>query len=126
MMVLANAETLLGQGERLTRILLLDATTAHLREEATLRFAQRIRSSILANMPGYAADRLDLAVAAWLGAARNCLEQRLHGTFTGEPRDLATFIVRWNLRGLGLADRDIDAAIDVATRALAATPPVPR
>lgn len=118
-MVIANATTLLGPSAGLTRILLLGATTKTLRERVATRFAARIRSYILANVPSFPAERVDMAVSAWLGAARNCIEQRLVGALDGEPEELAAFVVRWNLRGLGVAEREIDDAIAVASRVVA-------
>ncbi|HEY7568197.1 MAG TPA: helix-turn-helix domain-containing protein [Gemmatimonadaceae bacterium] len=118
-MVMANTTTLLGANAGLTRILLLAATTKTLRERVAARFAARIRSYILANVPSFPAERVDIAVSAWLGAARNCIEQRLVGALHGEPEELAAFVVRWNLRGLGVADDEIDEAIDVASKVVA-------
>ncbi|MGH7695772.1 MAG: TetR/AcrR family transcriptional regulator, partial [Gemmatimonadaceae bacterium] len=100
-MVIANATTLLGANAGLTRILLLGATTKTLRERVASRFAARIRAYILANVPSFPAERVDIAVSAWIGAARNCVEQRLVGALEGEPAVIAAFVVRWNLRGLG-------------------------
>jgi AcrR family transcriptional regulator len=118
-MVMANATTLLGPNAGLTRILLLGATTKTLRERVAARFAARIRAYIVANVPSFPTDRIDIAVSAWIGAARNCIEQRLVGALDSEPDELAAFIVRWNLRGLGVAEGEIDEAIDVASRVVA-------
>jgi AcrR family transcriptional regulator len=113
-MLIANATTLLGENAGLTRILLLGATTKKLRERVAGRFAARIRAYILANVPSFPAEQVDIAVSAWLGAARNCVEQRLVGALDGDVEEIAAFIVRWNLRGLGVPEADIDRAIDVA------------
>jgi len=118
-MVTANATTLLGANAGLTRILLLGATTKTLRERVATRFGARIRAYILANVPSFPPERIDIAVAAWLGAARNCVEQRLVGALDGAPSEIAAFVVRWNLRGLGVPDAEIDSAIEVAARVVA-------
>ncbi|MGH7710218.1 MAG: TetR/AcrR family transcriptional regulator [Gemmatimonadaceae bacterium] len=118
-MVMANSINLLGANKRLTHILLLGAETKALRERLAERFAERIRSYILANVPQYPLEQIDVAVAAWLGAGRNCLEQRLVGAIDGEPRDIAAFLVRWNLRALGVPEAEIDDALSVASRVVA-------
>ena len=118
-MVVANAMNLLGPNAGLTRILLFGATTRTLRDRVGERFAARIRSYILDNMPSYPKENIDTAVTAWIGAARHCIEQRLLGAIGGEPLDVARFIVRWNLRAIGIADAEIDQAIDVASKVVA-------
>jgi AcrR family transcriptional regulator len=114
-MVMANAMNLLGPNAGLTRILLFGATTRTLRDRVGERFAARIRAYILDNIPSYPKEDIDTAVTAWIGAARNCIEQRLVGAIDGEPLDLARFVVRWNLRAIGIADVEIDQAIAVAS-----------
>jgi len=118
-MVMANAMNLLGPNAGLTRILLFGATTRTLRDRVGERFAARIRAYILDNIPSYPRDNIDTAVTAWIGAARNCIEQRLAGAIDGEPLDVARFIVRWNLRAIGIADAEIDNAIVVASNVVA-------
>jgi len=118
-MVMANTTMLLGANAGLTRILLLGATPKTLRERVATRFAARIRAYFLANMPSYPAERIDLAVTAWIGAARNCTEQRLTGALDGAIGEIAAFVVRWNLRGLGVPDSEIDSAIDIASKVVA-------
>lgn len=118
-MVMANAMNLLGPNAGLTRILLFGATTRTLRDRVGERFAARIRSYILDNMPSYPKENIDTAVTAWIGAARHCIEQRLVGAIDGQPLDLGRFIVRWNLRAIGIADAEIDQAIDVASKVVA-------
>jgi len=113
-MVLSNALNLLGPTAGLSRILLLDSATATLRDRVASRFASRIRSYVLENVPDFPRERIDVAVAAWIGAARNCIQQRLLGALEGEPRELGLFVVRWNLRALGVRDAEIDQAIQVA------------
>ncbi|MGQ0642886.1 MAG: hypothetical protein ACT4P6_19240 [Gemmatimonadaceae bacterium] len=104
----------------LTRILLFGATTRTLRDRVAERFATRIRAYILDNLLTYPKEQIDVAVTAWIGAARNCVEQRLSGVIDGEPKELAAFVVRWNLRAVGIADAEIDAAIRVARRVVEA------
>ncbi len=118
-MVMANAMNLLGPNTGLTRILLFGATTRTLRDRVGERFAARIRAYILDNRPSYPKENIDTAVTAWIGAARHCIEQRLAGAIDGEPLDVARFIVRWNLRAIGIADAEIDSAIEVASKVVA-------
>ena len=113
-MVLSNALNLLGPSAGISRILLLDSATTTLRDRVASRFAARIRSYIMENVPDFPRERIDYAVAAWMGAGRNSIQQRLLGALDGEPRDLALFVVRWNLRGLGVRDAEIDKAIEIA------------
>jgi AcrR family transcriptional regulator len=118
-MVMANATNLLGINAGLTRIVLLGATTRTLRERVAEKFALRIREYIVANAASFAGDQLDWVVTAWIGAARNCIEQRLSGNLSGEPLEIGAFVVRWNLRGLGVPEQDIEAAIVTGTRVVA-------
>ena len=118
-MVMANAMNLLGANAGLTRILLFGATTRTLRDRVGERFAARIRTYILDNVPSYPREQINTAVTAWIGAARNCVEQRLAGAIDGEPLDVARFLVRWNLRAIGIADAEIDSAIAVASKVVA-------
>ena len=113
-MVLSNALNLLGPSAGLSRILLLDSATTTLRDRVASRFASRIRSYVLENIPDFPRERIDVAVAAWIGAASSCIQQRLLGALEGEPRELGLFVVRWNLRGLGVSDAAVDKAIELA------------
>lgn len=119
LMVLANAAMLTGAHADLMRLTVLGGSSDRLRRRIGRRFAARIRSTIAANLPSYPTAQLDLAVAAWLGGARHCYEQMAAGELDVPPIDIATFVIAWNLRALGLDDREIEQAIAVARRALA-------
>ena len=119
-MVRSNAAMLSGAHADLMRLSVLGATSDRLRERISRRFAARIRDTIEVNLPGYPVERLDLAVAAWLGAARTCYEQYAAGTLAASPIEIADFVITWNLRGLGLEEAEIEAAIAVARRVLPA------
>lgn len=115
-MVLANQTALLGPTAGLTRILALDPHAAHVRERMIQRYADRVRTFILDNLPSVASDRLDLTVTAWIGAGLHCVEQKLAGHLADTPDAIGTFLVRWNLRAVGVSEAEIDEAIAIAAR----------
>lgn len=72
------------------------------------------------NFPDHPESTLDAAATAWVGAGRSCLVRAARGELVGEPFELAAFLVRWNLRGIGVHDEAIDQAIAFAEAAMAA------
>lgn len=78
----------------------------------------RVRGTLHECLPDLPADRLELAVAAWSGAARYCI--RLGASDPPlDPGTVAAFIVTWNLRGLGVPEDQIAEAIVYANAAFA-------
>lgn len=117
-MVYGNSRQLLGEKPDLMRILLLDESAARLRVRVQRKYAARIQSYLVANIPAALPERIDLAVAAWLGAGRGVLEQSLSGARKAERYEEAEFLVRWNLRALRVADGEIEAAIGTARKVI--------
>ncbi len=75
---------------------------------------QRRFSAVLAeNSEPLTQENLELAVAAWAGAARNALLTKLKKNLDIDLRKMSLFVSRWNLRALGLQEEEIDAALEV-------------
>jgi hypothetical protein len=50
----------------------------------------------------------------WSGAIRRLLERVVMGEVAAKPEAAAAFALRWNLRGLGVKQREIEAAVERA------------
>jgi AcrR family transcriptional regulator len=107
----ANVTSLVAADRDLTRMLLRESGRPELADRITGRYVERIRRYLEDNFPGYPAERLDWAATAWVGAGRTCLDRWFAGEMAGDPPQLAAFLARWNLRGLGVPDLEIDEAL---------------
>lgn len=120
LVVFGNAQGLLATDHDLTHMLLRESGRPELADRIARGYQERIRALIRENAPAYPEADLDRAASAWIGAARSCLERWFAGDLGGEPLALAGFIVRWNLRGLGVGDPEIDAALAQAEQIISA------
>jgi len=121
----ANAVGLLAADRALTHMLLRESGRPELADRVARPYWERMRAHIRENFPGYPEADLDLAAAAWTGAGRSCIERAVAGDLPGDPLELAAFLARWNLRGLGVSDPDIDEALAGAATIIAELgPPV--
>lgn len=119
-MAYANAYALLVLDRDLFKILLAADALRVVRERLVNLNIDRVRTILQENIPNLPEEDLDPAVVAWTGAGRAVAEQGLDGgRLKAEPARLAEFLVRWNLRGLKVPEREIDKAIAVAERILA-------
>jgi AcrR family transcriptional regulator len=120
-MVLRNADWLLARDREITRILVESATTRRVADWVALRNGTRLLSYLIANLPDrLGADPAGVA-ALWGGAGRGYIEVSLQGDPAIPAAQRAVVLLRWNLRALGLADGEIDAAIAAAQATIAAT-----
>lgn len=71
----------------------------------------RFRRALAENIEGIPEEEQALAVAAWAGAARNVMLQKLKRGLDIDPVTVSRYIARWNLRGLGLEEDDIEVAL---------------
>jgi AcrR family transcriptional regulator len=112
----ANAVGLLAADRALTQMLLRESGRPELADRVARPYRERMRAHIRENFPGYPEADLDFAAAAWTGAGRSCVECAVAGDLPDEPLALAAFVARWNLRGLGVPEPEIDAAVAQAER----------
>jgi AcrR family transcriptional regulator len=112
----ANVITLLGPTQDLTRATLLLGAPPHVAERAVEAYRSRLRGYFRDNVPGLSEQDRELAVTAWTGVSRSLLERRLRGELDIAPMALAEYATRWNLRGAGFSEPEVDRAIKVAIR----------
>lgn len=118
----ANAVALLHADRDLTHMLLREDARPEVADRVAAGYQARMRAGLRENLPEYPERDLDLAASAWIGAGRYCVERWVAGQLSGEPRELAEFVVRWNLRGLGVPEPQIDQAVAQAARAISEQP----
>ena len=118
-MVYANAVGLLVLDKDLTRLIVGDDSDTAVRERLVEINMPRVRAVLRASFPDYPEDALDLAVTAWVGAGRNCVLRSARGELDADILSVAAFATRWNLRGLGVSESEIDAAVAHAGSAFA-------
>lgn len=124
-LVFLNLHLALGQHRELTQILMVGVSREIVYDRIIDGFAGRLRNYLRANFPDLPEENVELTVSSWGGAVIMCLERQVLGRLDAEPLRIAEFVVRWNLRGLGVPEKEIDSAIAVATRSVleeAATP----
>ena len=117
-LVYSNALGLLGPDRDLTSMLLLRGAPPEVTERVVEEYRVRLRAYFRENIPQMGDGEHELAITAWSGAARNLLQRHLRGELDVAPKLLAEFAVRWNLRGAGFPESDIDQAVQTAIRLL--------
>jgi AcrR family transcriptional regulator len=115
-MVYANAVGYLVADKDLIRIVFGDESDLSVQQRLADLHVPRIRGVIRANVPDYPEELLDMAVTVWLGGARDCVRRAVLGQLGTDILEVAAFLTRWNLRGLGVPESQIDAAIAYADR----------
>lgn len=109
----ASVYVLLAPGSRALAIFTQTGGVAG--EQIATRNADRIHRYLCENVPELDPDVCNYASRIWTGAARGAIQAHVqHGTLS--TLQLATFLTRWNLRGIGVAEDQIDEAIDMAVR----------
>jgi AcrR family transcriptional regulator len=119
-MAYSTAIGLLVHDRDLTRLIAGNETHAPVQLRLVELNTPRVRTRIRESFPHLADDQLDLAVAAWSGSARYCVRLGASDETGLTPPMVAAFIARWNLRGIGVLDDEIDDAIAYANQAFAA------
>lgn len=119
-LVLANASGLLSADRDLTQAALLQGAPPEVAEQVVEAYRVRLREYLRAGFPLLPESELELAVTAWGGAARTLLERGVRGELDATPLQLAEYAVRWNLRGLGIAEPEIEEALATARRLVTA------
>ena len=116
--IYANAIGLLWSDRALTYMLFREAERPEMADRIAGLYQGRIRQAIQENVPDYPAADLDRAAVTWTGAGRYAVQRLVAGDLADDPLELARFVARWNLRGLGVPDGDIDQAIQMAQEAV--------
>ena len=111
LVVYANALGLANAARDLTHMLLRESGRPELADKITRAYEERIRRYLTENFPDLSADRIRWSASAWVGGGRGCLERWFAGDLPGDALDLARFVTRWDLRGLGVPDPEIDTAL---------------
>jgi AcrR family transcriptional regulator len=119
-MVFGSALGLLHHDRDLTRLISGDDSHAGVQRRLIELNTPRVLGAIVEAFPDYPAHQHDLVVAAWSGTVRHCLLLVASDQADHPPIEVAAFIVRWNLRGLGLAHDEVEDAIGYADRVFAA------
>lgn len=99
----------------IARFALTDFSHPALRLLTMELFAARVERAFHA-MPdliaGWHEATPQLAAAAWHGATSYALEGVITGRIVAEPHQVARFLVRWNLQGIGFSEDDIRQAME--------------
>lgn len=125
----ANVLRLITTDRDLMRLFATKGIPPGLTDRTVNEYLVHLRARFRENLPGFPEEDLELALSAWAGAMRRTAERHACGDFDGDPMMVAEFLVRWNLRGLGVSGPEIEAAVAVASQAVreGGSPlPVPR
>jgi len=114
----ANLLRLLTIDRDLMRLFLTEGLPASLTQRAVEEHLGNLRAIFKENFPEYSPEDLELVLSTWSGASRRCAERFARGELGSDPVVVAEFLVRWNLRGLGLDESEIEAAMAAAIRAV--------
>jgi len=110
----ANIMRLLTTDRDLMRLIAMESTPSSLSRWAMEVHLERLRSNLLENFPELPEVGRELGLAMWSGAIRRLLERVVMGEVAAKPEVAAAFALRWNLRGLGVKQREIEAAVERA------------
>jgi AcrR family transcriptional regulator len=113
---LGNAAGLLATGRDLTEALLLQGAPSGITDRVVEAYRTRIQAALATGFPALSGVELELASTAWIGTNRMLLERRIRGELTQSALEVAEYGLRWNLRGMGVAEAEIDAAVAAARR----------
>jgi AcrR family transcriptional regulator len=108
----ANIMRLLTTDRDLMRLIAMESTPRSLSRWAMEVHLERLRNNLLENFPELPEVDRELGLAMWSGAIRRLLERVVMGEVAAKPEAAAAFALRWNLRGLGVKQREIEAAIE--------------
>lgn len=114
----ANMLRLLTVDSDLMRLFVTQGAPPALSERVINDHLNNLRGHFTANFPNYPPDQVEVAISAWSGAVRRCGERFVRGEIETEPLAMAEFVIRWNFRGMGLPESEIDEALAIAARAM--------
>lgn len=113
-----NLLRLLTIDRDLMQLFLTEGLPASLTQRAVEEHLSNLRGVFKENYPEYSKEHLELVLSTWSGASRRCAERFARGELGTNPFVVAEFLVRWNLKALGLEASEIDAAMAAAVRAV--------
>jgi len=113
-----NLLRLLTIDRDLMRLFLTEGLPASLTQRAVEEHLGNLRAVFRENYPEYSKEHLELVLSTWSGASRRCAERFARGELGTDPFAVAEFLVRWNLRALGVEASEVDAAMAAAIRAV--------
>lgn len=114
----ANLLRLLTIDRDLMRLFLTEGLPASLTQRAVEEHLGNLRAVFRENFPEYPPADLELTLSTWSGASRRCAERFARGELGTNAVVVTEFLVRWNLRALGVPEPEIEDAISVAARAV--------
>jgi len=115
----ANVMRLLTSDRDLMRLIAQPGTPPAVSRWAMEVHRTRLRGNLQENFPELSEPQRELAIAAWSGAVRRSLDEVVLGEVPADPEAVAEFVVRWNLRGLGVPEPEVAKAIGTAAQAYA-------
>jgi len=113
-----NLLRLLTIDRDLMRLFLTEGLPASLTQRAVEEHLGNLRAIFKENLPEYSEEHLELVLSTWSGASRRCAERFARGELGTDPLAVAEFLVRWNLKALGVEASEIEAAMAAAVRAV--------
>lgn len=116
LVVYGNVMGLARASRDLTHMLLRESGRPELADKIARGYEARIRQYLAENFPALSEAQRAWSASAWVGAGRSCLERWFAGDLKGDPFALAAFVARWDLRGLGVPEPDIDQALALAEK----------
>jgi AcrR family transcriptional regulator len=117
--VFSSSAFRLTPGSRALAILTLTSGYVVADQVAT-RSAERIRRYLAENLPDLDPREMDYASRIWAAAGRGAVEAHVRYA-TMNVLDLAAYLTRWDLRGVGVPEDQIDEALAIARRIVQST-----
>jgi AcrR family transcriptional regulator len=85
---------------------------------------ERLVALFDANLPGRSEKEILMSAIAVGGANRLAIELSLSGRLDVDPSEIASFLVRWQLRALNLPEPEIDRLLLIATQSIKPVPTI--
>ena len=120
-MVFCNGDWLLERDREMIKMLLESSAIRHLADWVAEQNAERTLRYLRTSLPDLIGPDPHVVVAMWVGAGRGSVEASVRSDGSRDQRSYAKALLRWNLRGLRVAEAQIAAAIQTAERVIAAT-----
>jgi len=93
------------------KLMLAEATNPALPESVSSIYVTRVQRFFDAAPELLNGVDRDLVAHAWEGALFNVIRAALAGTVPADAETLSTFLIRWNMRALGLSEETIEQAL---------------
>jgi AcrR family transcriptional regulator len=93
------------------RLVLAEAANPALRETVSAMYIDRVQRFFTAAPELLHGLDRDLVAQAWEGALFNIMQAAVTETVTADAEVLSAFLIRWNMRALGLSEETIEQAI---------------